>query len=828
MNPIYKFKLEITTGRQTAARDVFPLYKDDLAKVYEIEQNERFYRAKLDGRIQFVGDDYTAIRNAAFEARFVLVVFISWNGGKAWSEYWRGEFWKTDCKIDEDNRVIEVSPDVVDDYTAVLDGMEKEYDLIKLRPQIEMLSITKRPMVQIYIPGESVVSCFLSGMYWEQDCEAVDDTTALVSTYHFAVIRKVRNVNITGATSPTVVNGNYHGTAPGSSGFVAYNYTKGAYKFDFSFTGVGAAAQMTWAIKRVSNNLTMWRYQYTGTSIPGGGLGTFTLSPVSGTGAAGTVTAEISDIPVYGRYICDVARFNGLDTYPIPSNDIVAYNRNYRRVIGWSFPDSVVFSEVTTQAPTEWGIKQPGVYYVRPYVVGDSDFYPIGRSRWGELSVWFHAPIFDTTFEPLAQKSYILRDANPIASVISVLLKQIAPNITHYGTAEYSQLLYGNTDPISGRRVYLYLTQKSNLLAGDYQQPAQKAPITLQTITDMLRDCFCAYWYIENKKFKIEHVSWFKNGGSYNGTQIISHDLTKEMVTRNGKAWAFETSQYEYEKPTLPERYQFGWMDDVTAPFEGNAIEVNSKFVQGGNIEEISVNNFTSDVDYMLLNPEGCSKDGFALLGAIAQTQYAQMNFTKKGITLQTDAFFILDDKLGIAFRNTSTIAYEYRLLFYKGDNAIIQTIWTDISEERVSNKDVADRVVMQFRRTDRGNIDESAYLLWVGGLSGVTRHVPIVQTDSDKYLQNGFLAFVVLQPIYYVYDLPTYDVEINGQAAMVQGIQRNKRQDIRFPVREDPNPMRLIKTNIGNGQIEKISIPLSSRNAQATLVYDTYTQEEQ
>ena len=123
MNPIYKFKLEITTGRQTAARDVFPLYKDDLAKVYEIEQNERFYRAKLDGKIQFVGADYTAIRNAAFEARFVLVVFISWNGGKAWSEYWRGEFWKTDCTIDEDNRVIEVSPDVVDDYTAVLDGM---------------------------------------------------------------------------------------------------------------------------------------------------------------------------------------------------------------------------------------------------------------------------------------------------------------------------------------------------------------------------------------------------------------------------------------------------------------------------------------------------------------------------------------------------------------------------------------------------------------------------------------------------------------------------------------------------------------------------------
>jgi len=37
-----------------------------------------------------------------------------------------------------------------------------------------------------------------------------------------------------------------------------------------------------------------------------------------------------------------------------------------------------------------------------------------------------------------------------------------------------------------------------------------------------------------------------------------------------------------------------------------------------------------------------------------------------------------------------------------------------------------------------------------------------------------------------------------------------------------DPDMVKLIKTQLGNGTIQKISINLSSRNAKATLKYDT------
>ena len=57
MNPIYKF--ELTAGNTT--QQAFPIYKDDLAKDFEKESNQEFFRAKLSGKLTFESDDYTFI-----------------------------------------------------------------------------------------------------------------------------------------------------------------------------------------------------------------------------------------------------------------------------------------------------------------------------------------------------------------------------------------------------------------------------------------------------------------------------------------------------------------------------------------------------------------------------------------------------------------------------------------------------------------------------------------------------------------------------------------------------------------------------------------------
>ena len=202
-------------------------------------------------------------------------------------------------------------------------------------------------------------------------------------------------------------------------------------------------------------------------------------------------------------------------------------------------------------------------------------------------------------------------------------------------------------------------------------------------------------------------------------------DLTTEEVTRTGKKWAYARNQYEYDKPAMAARYQFGWMDNVTKLFAGYPINIISRYVNPENIEQIQVAQFTSDLDYILLNPNDVSKDGFVLLSAVQQ-------------------------------------AGEY-----------------------------------------------------------VLPYVNYNPDGNDHYLQNAYVAFCFLQR-YYAYDMPAPDYEIDGEQYTAIGVKRLKTQSIRFPAFNDPDLLQLVKTYLGDGAIEKISVNLSSRNANATLKYDT------
>ena len=245
----------------------------------------------------------------------------------------------------------------------------------------------------------------------------------------------------------------------------------------------------------------------------------------------------------------------------------------------------------------------------------------------------------------------------------------------------------------------------------------------------MLRDIYKCYWYIEDGKFKIEQVSWFRNGGAYGYNPIIDYDLTQLENVRNGKKLAFATSEYSFDKVEMPERYQFEWMDDVTTPFEGLPIEITSKYVTAGKIEEINISNFTSDIDLMLLNPGAISLDGFALFAAVMPSGGGQLE--------------------------------------------------------------------LPFTRQTVDNV--------------------------EYYLQNGYLAFINIQPTYWVYDMPARRFKINNTPNYAIGIERKKKQTLNFPAgTTDPNPMQLVKTYIGNGQVDKLSVNLCSRYIKATLKYDT------
>lgn len=732
MTPKYRFFLQI--GEDGTKQTVCPNYKDDLTLDYELETKQRFYRAKLSGKINFVRADYDIINNAPFDSEFFLYIEKSDDWGQTYNQYYKAKFMKTDCTFNDDDKLVTVQPETIDQYNDVLAGLEKEYNLIELAPQIEFLTIRKRPLIQIYVPGDSIVSCFLGGTNWEQDANATTDQNALIQTYHFALCNILKEIQITSHGSPAVISGLYTGrmeTGASANVFEGKLYPELNVNYYIYITqqridGLPFGAVVV-EIRKQSDDTAMFRYIKSTTS-PFDTL-EFDLTAVEGSGATGTMHADMKSYNIYARYLVDVDKIDDLDTYPLSSDDIVDNNRNYRRAIGYAI-DVAFISNNFSDTPTEWGLADSGKYFEPPYSIYGQTFYPIARSTWRYASLWFGFYLMDWILEEKARKAYTLRDAFTLSSCINVLLKEFAPGITHEATPEYSQFLYNTNNPISGRSFKLLISQKSNIINGEYKTPAQKAPITLQQIMTMLRDIYKCYWYIEDGKFKIEQVSWFRNGGSYGYNPIIDYDLTQLENVRNGKKLAFATSEYSFDKVEMPERYQFEWMDDVTTPFEGLPIEITSKYVTAGKIEEINISNFTSDIDLMLLNPGAISSDGFALFAAVTPSGGGQLElpFTRQTVE------------------------------------------------------------------------------------------------DVEYYLQNGYLAFINIQPTYWVYDMPARNFKINNaQSHAMGGIERKKKQTLNFPAgTTDPNPMQLVKTYIGNGQVDKLSVNLCSRNIKATLKYDT------
>ena len=808
----------------------YPVYKDDLAKDFEKESNQEFFRAKLSGKLTFQSLDYDFIVAQPFDFQFVLEIFISYNAGQSWTSYWRGTFWKTDCEFDNDAKTVVVQPTVWDQYNDVLAGLDKEYNLIDLAPEIVPVKADKRPMIQVYVPGQSVIGCFLSGMWWEQEAEPETDETKLVNDFKFSLNKVMTIADVSGSMSPQLpafFNKTFPGDerfnpgTPGTTDFVGTEYTMRYY-----FYAGGGGATQRWQILRNSDSTVLWQKEWSGGTLPDITIPqTVVLTPVSGTGATGNVTLYVHDIPVYSRYVLDTPTISGLETYPIPDDDIVENNRNYTRVIGYYFPDTIYFSTSLTSTPNQWGLYQPGQYYQPPYLYWSPELFPVARNAWGRVSIWFTFYAFDWIVEESGRQPFTIRHAYPLASVISVLLAKIAPNITHEANTDYSQFLYGTN--LVGITQTLLITPKSNLVTAGYDQPAQKAPITLKNVTDMLRDCFRCYWFIdEQNRFRVEHIQYFRNGGSYSGSPVVGIDLTTQRVSRNGKAWAFARDQYKFDKPEMAARYQFGWMDNVTQLFEGYPIDIISKYVNPDNIEQIDVSRFTSDIDYILLNPGDVSKDGFTLLSGGPYIRLLNSsNFDGKiwngSIVVASNATFdgfVLKVNPNSVYPVvltgliTSICAFSSEPTIGVGDNMIGNL---SISNNKITTGNntqyllitVQKNIFTSLRVTDNYNLQLPYVNFNING--------------DDHILQNAYVAFVFLQR-YYAFDMPAPSYSINGEQYYAQGIKKLKNQTIRFPVLNDPDLVQLVKTNLGNGVIEKMSVNLSSRNANATLKYDT------
>ena len=599
--------------------DVHPVFGDDIKINISREENQIFKREKIEGTFKFVGNEFDLIYQCSIFTKFALEiyredVFVGSAG-----------FIRTDCEFNLDDKICSVKLTTKDIYEKILNGYDNKYNIVKLAPKRESVTLTKRAILQFYVRGESVVTNVVGGVHYEQSCKEVYGAKDLRDIYHFGGYLPLSYIYINkviDATAPSDVFGRYFidNSTAGGAGIIYINATNSNYRIQLTYL----ASEWVLILIDSSTNKTL-----ASANVPNVQSGspaiTFTKSGSSGGDYASGIYNSDGDL--YCRVLLPKQFDNSYQRSM--DGDITDYDSNYPYVSGVSLDrfapkmKMVVDKSVT---PTEWGIDSEGTYFQYPILTASqqengSSPIPIGQSHWERMSSWL---LSDDDVNDLVDDfdaTFILKDSYPIGSAIAVLLKEIDDNISFEDTQDYSMFLYSGamqelySYDFLGCRNALHITPISNIKKTFYEQAAQRGEISLKQIFDMLRNVYNCYWFIDSeKRLRIEHIVYFKNGNSYTSEKPTpSIDVTIKKNLPTGESWGFAQNTVEYETDKCPARYEFKWGDKCTYPFVGDPIDVKDIYLDASQKESVGIENFLADIDYIVSNPSEVSDDIFAV-----------------------------------------------------------------------------------------------------------------------------------------------------------------------------------------------------------------------
>ena len=605
--------------------DVHPVFGDDIKINISREENQIFRREKIEGTFKFVNKDFDLIYECSIFTKFTLEIYRE-------DEFvGSANFIRTDCEFNLDDKICSVKLTTKDIYEKILNGYDNKYNLVKLAPKRENVTLTKRAILQFYVRGENVVTNVVGGVHYEQSCKEVYDAQELKTKYHlggslplsFITINKIMDI-----TAPSEVLGRYF--LDESIGDVVWMIYKNENNPRYIIqTNQGSQGWMLLLIDSTTNTTLADAEIRTNES----GAHAFTFIK-SGTGSGYDSGVDYASGTLYydGDLFCRLLLPKQFDNSFQRSmdDDITEYDSNYPYVgsvpLDRFAPKMKIVADKSS-TPTEWGIDSEGTYFTYPILntnqkeKGVSPI-PIGQSHWERMSSWLLTDddIYDLMYSYNAD--FVLRDSYPIWSAIAVLLKEIDDTITFAGEYEYSTFFFlkGSMQQLRSYdfpayRNELHITPISNIKKTFYEQAAQKGEISLKQILDMLRNVYNCYWFIDSeKRLRIEHIVYFKNGNSYTAERPIpTIDVTDKKNLPTRESWGFALNSVEYETGKCPARYEFKWGDDCTYPFLGEPIDVKDVYLDASRKESVGIDNFLADIDYIVSNPAEVSNDLFAV-----------------------------------------------------------------------------------------------------------------------------------------------------------------------------------------------------------------------
>lgn len=595
----------LSTGWDTITAK--PLYSDDIALVTERETNQIFFREKLSGKLTFLKDDYTWIMNTAFSQKITCNITIT-DGTD--TKVWSGYFYRTDCTINEVDGILTVEPVPNDKYSAILDAMDNEVDLyengVVMNVSGKQGAIRVPPILQIYRRESDVITNYCQGRTWELDVsEASNDASALadIGFSGRTVSRSAKqtgNYNIIYETT-TFYNENM------DEGW-NFELIKDSYKLK-----VHRPTLPFYKAEFYINDSLIASGNYYGAGDD--------VELFSGDTSIGYV--NVSEVIFYSRILnSNISLSTGwknVGNFATPSKWYTyARATDYQTlgILGYWYNGR-------SSTPTKYGmIGNTGYYYKKPTYNGYVPV-PTFQQYWTEdFSFWI---LINKQNDTELDEEYYWKQWNipvmTIGNIIRCLLSaNNINNVSFQETTTYSQFLYDNPQPITSYNDggILLFTPKSNITNGKVSNFATKAPCKLGTILDFLKKALNVYWYIDDSnRLIIEHWNYFRQGKTYSGNIATAYDLTDMYNVRNEKPWAFGQNEYKFEKYTIPQFLKWSWMDETDYFFDGTGIKCLDEFVTIGQTEESSISDITTNIDFLIIQPDKCSQDGFVAMYAV-------------------------------------------------------------------------------------------------------------------------------------------------------------------------------------------------------------------
>lgn len=638
---VFRFRLKIGSAPYV---DSSPRWNDETTFVTEGQEGEMFFRKKLDVKLTYQREDFDAIYAADFDTEFRALLQQQVNG--VWTSLWVGKFWYTDIEFDVDNRTCTVSPETFDLYEELFGGLEKEFDLIALEPPTVTVQMLKQAVIQVYLPGSSFVANFTNdGIFYETPCTPFNTTPAPFETgttdNHDNLIEHGFGMG-TGYNDPSDGLFNWARVVIPGSGLTPD--VSGVYYFQFYFpdgrpgltsiTGTsliredgvysmvtvnpgGPGQAIKYAIKRVSDGVTVYESE----QYPTPPFSPFGQAPHTTPNATFTsLTNPSSKVQAYlfmpyVRLLTSKEEVDGQPTIELTDDDPIPHGTFTHALPVDTL--NFMYSQGSSASPTRWGkFSGDALHFAFQYFAKPSStetLMPVAGTTWTGASAWFYLDDELRTLQQNGSELLTIQDAYKLSDCIDVLLDEIQPLVAHTDGTTYSQFLYATSNAIRGTRKVPIIIPKSNVVVGNYDQPAKKAPIRLSEIMQLLRFFHNCYWHVSEGSLIVEHEDYYHNGKSYS-TPNVGTDLTEGIEPKTELAWAYRTNKFKFDKQNMPERIETGWMDKGSQQFDGYPIQALSAYAQKGNIEQRVISKFTSDVDFIHVAANDIAKEGFVFL----------------------------------------------------------------------------------------------------------------------------------------------------------------------------------------------------------------------